>query len=182
MSASEKLLALTCASIRADQSAVRKADEKLARTLFRGQEIRDKATGLERTKYLSQGSADEREALCALARLFGHKLYILDQEKNPVMDDGILNLVWLALDPDRHAVFSHYPRFEFRCGKRPDIQAALQVGMYVQTLVHDLKWKREAAVQKAMEQFKLSRKGVNAARAKARKQFAKWGIKPPPGL
>jgi hypothetical protein len=167
---------------KSDQSALQKADEKLAQTLFRGQEIRDKVTGRQRTKYLAQGSADEREALCALARLFGHKLYMLDQEKNPVMDDGILKLVWLALDPERHAGFSDFPNFEFRCGKRPDVAAALQVGMYVQLLVHDLKWKREAAVTDAMEKFKLSRKGVFAAKAQVKKQFAKWGVKPPPGL
>jgi hypothetical protein len=161
----------------------RTTDEKLALTLFRGQVTRGRATKRYRTKYLSHGSADEREALRALARLVGSKFSVLHREKNPIINDGILDLVCLALDPDWGAAHPESPRliFEFPGpGNRSDMAADLQVAMHVATIMHDKEWPTEAAVKDAEKKFKLSRKAVFEAKRRVKQQFAEWGIEFPP--
>lgn len=161
----------------------RNADEYLAKTLFHGQAIRDRATRRLRTKYLSRGSADEREALRALARLLGHKFYMLRKERSPIINDGILDLVCLALDPDWNAAHPECPQLVFKFpdrGNRSDMAADLQVAMHVAKLTHDKKWPTEAAVEDAGRKFDLKRKAVYAAKRRVKKQFAEWGIEFPP--
>jgi hypothetical protein len=157
----------------------------LARKLFHGETIRDKAMGRRRTKNLSHGSADEREALRALTRLLSHKLYALHRERNSIIDDGILSLVCTALDPDRTAaaVCPGIPQLVFKFpdrGNRSDMAADLQIAWYVATLRHDKKWPTEAAVRDAMTKFGLrSREAVYSAKRRVKKQFAIWGIEFP---
>ena len=97
----------------------REQDEKLVRKLFYGTTIRDKQTGRDRHKYLTDDSPEEREGRQALCRLLCHSA-----------DPEILAVLCRALDGSlgRRLVFKN------RKGGKRDDAADFQVALHVESL------------------------------------------------
>jgi hypothetical protein len=123
-------------------------DEERAQELFLGRMIKSNKTARSSDEYPKRDSSREREAFAALVRLLRYS--------SPP------SIIWVmlqhALDPDgsseRRLVFKMRKK-----GRRPHRSADSQVALSVLSKT-EKGYKMEAAVQEAMEEYKLSRKAV----------------------
>jgi hypothetical protein len=123
-------------------------DEERAQELFLGRVIKNSKTGRSSDEYPTRDSSREREAFAALVRLLRYS--------------SPSSIIWVmlqhALDPEgpseRRLVFKMRKK-----GRRPHNSADREVALSVLGKT-EKGYKKEAAVQEAMKEYKLSRKAV----------------------